>query len=529
MLKILIKARVLALLDSLSQVGKGKNKGKSVYSMGLIVGGLALLLMGSVGYMFWGYCQAFAMIGSAWGFWVIAVIYAAMMCIIGSIFTVKTQIFESRDNELLLSMPIPVKYIFASRMIVLLIVNYALQSVVLLPCLVVYAILCGLSFGGAMCYVGVFMLLPFLMVAVSTAVGWIISEISARVKHKTAVTVVLFLIFFGAYMYFSVTLSSLLGSDGALYDPSGLQNTLVFWWGADAIANGNALSLLWLALSSIIPAVIVLVILNKTFLRLITTKKSAAKVEYKGNKSKGANVSVALLKKELLRFGTSANYLLNSGIGYVMTVVAAIALAVSAPDIKPLFEVEGLEWLFDLVPVAIVAICSLTCSMSSGSAPAISLEDRQMWILKTCPIEPRSILMAKLNAFILVSAPFAVVGATVLCIAYGVGAWMSLFVIVTTFACVVLGNYVGLFFGLKFPKFGWQNENAVIKQSAAVTVTMLGMMALSVGFGTLGYFTSKVSPWLAVFAVFAVALIISAIIHVYLVGYGAKEYENLKK
>ena len=79
MLKILIKARVLALLDSLSQVGKGKNKGKSVYSMGLIVGGLALLLMGSVGYMFWGYCQAFAMIGSAWGFWVIAVIYAAMM------------------------------------------------------------------------------------------------------------------------------------------------------------------------------------------------------------------------------------------------------------------------------------------------------------------------------------------------------------------------------------------------------------------------------------------------------------------
>ena len=152
-----------------------------------------------------------------------------------------------------------------------------------------------------------------------------------------------------------------------------------------------------------------------------------------------------------------------------------------------------------------------------------------MWILKTCPIEPRSILMAKLNAFILVSAPFAVVGATVLCIAYGVGAWMSLFVIVTTFACVVLGNYVGLFFGLKFPKFGWQNENAVIKQSAAVTATMLGMMALSVGFGALGYFTSKVSPWLAVFAVFAVALIISAIIHVYLVGYGAKEYENLKK
>ncbi len=530
MLKILIKARFLALFDSVSQIGNRQKKKKaSAFKVALAMIALAALVVGSVGVMFWGFCEAFVAVGAPWAFWVLSVIYASMLCIIGSVFAVKTQIFESKDNELLLSMPIPVKYIFLSRMAILLLVNYALQSIILFPCLVVYAIQVGLGLVEVLCFLGVFLLFPLLMLTLSTLIAWLISEISARVKHKTVVTVALFLAFFGAYMYFSMSIGALIGSDSALFDPSGLKNTLVFWWGGNAIASGSGLSLLWFALSSVIPAAVTFVILDKAFIRIITTKKSAARVEYKGNRVKSSKISITLLKKELLRFVTSPNYLLNAGLGCIMALIAAVALAVTSGDLLPILEIEGLEWLGKLIPMAVLTICAFIGSTSYISAPSISLEDRQMWILKSCPIDPRSILMAKLNTHVLICAPFMLVSALILCIAYGVGVWMSLFVVLAVLTVVTMQAYVGLFFGLKFPKLGWQNENAVIKQSAAYMLSSLGTMVLSIGFGVLGYFTGRISALLSVSVIFAISLILCAIIHVYLMGYGVKEYENLKK
>ena len=152
-----------------------------------------------------------------------------------------------------------------------------------------------------------------------------------------------------------------------------------------------------------------------------------------------------------------------------------------------------------------------------------------MWILRSCPIETREIILAKLKAFLIISTPFGAISAVILCVAYNIGVWMSVLVVLATVVFVALASYVGLLSGIKLPKLNWQNENSVIKQSAAVNVTMLGMMALSIGFGVLGYFATRISPWLAVSAILALSLITAIIIHIYLMTKGVKEYENLKK
>ena len=531
MLKLLIKTRLLALLDSLSQMGnRGKNKKKSLVSVALLTLLLGLVILVSVGFMFWGYCELFAnMLGAPWAFWVLAIVYAALLCIIGSIFTVKTQIFESKDNELLLSMPIPQRYVFISRMLVLLIVNMAFETVVLLPCLVIYCIMVGLTFSGAVGFIFVFLLLPFLTLTVSTIIGWIISEIASRVRHKNIVTVTLFLIFFGGYFYMSFSLGGVLGANGSIFDPSFLKNTFVFWWGADAIANGSFLSLLWLALSSIIPAVLTIIVLDKTFIRIITTKKSANKIKYKGNRLKSSGALFALLKKELRRFFSSTSYILNAGVGTLMTLIMCITFAVISSDILPIVTVEGFEWVESLIPTVAVIICAFFGSMSFVSAPSVSLEEKQLWILQTMPIDSKSVLMAKLITHMIICTPLTLIGAVILCVAYEVGVVMSIFVVLTVVLTVALCDYIGLFFGLAFPKFGWQNENAVIKQSMAVTVSMLSSMVFFVGMGVLGYFTAKVNAWLSVGVIFSVCLIVCAILHLHLFSYGTKKFENLKK
>ena len=531
MLKVLIKSRLLALLDSLKQLGgtRQKNKMRNATSVIAVVIFLGITVVASVGVMFWGYCSAFVAIGAPWAFWVISAIYAVTLCIVGSIFTVKSQIFESKDNDLLLSMPIPHKYIFISRMVVLLIVNYALAAAVLLPCLMVYCIQVGLSVGGAVGYIGVFLLLPFMSLTISTVVAWIISEISSRMRHKNLITIVMFLIFFGGYMYLSFSLADLMGESGALFNPEGLKNTLVFWWAADAVANGGFLSLLYFALSSLIPAAVTVFILDKTFIRIITTKKSASKVEYKGNKAKGTSIGLALLKKELLRFFTSVSYILNAGMGSIMTVVMAVILAISAKDFTSVLVVPELAWIENVIPVAVVVICAFLGSMSFVSAPSVSLDDKQMWILQSCPIDPRQILTAKLLAHLVICTPLTVAASIILCVAFGVGIGLSVLVVLTVISTVVLCDYFGLTMGVLFPKFGWQNENAVIKQGLAVTVSMFGGMAFFALMGVLGYYTAEINPYLAVCAVFAISAILAGILHVFLFSYGVKKYENLKK
>jgi len=209
--------------------------------------------------------------------------------------------------------------------------------------------------------------------------------------------------------------------------------------------------------------------------------------------------------------------------------VMSIILAITAGDLLPIVDVEGFEWVADIVPMAVVIVCAFFGSMSFVSAPSISLEDKQLWILHSMPIDPKSVLMAKFNAHMVVCTPLTLISSVILCIAYEVGALMSIFVIITVLATVVLCDYVGLFFGLMFPKFGWQNENAVIKQSMAVTVSMLSGMAFFVSMGVLGYFTATVNPWLSVGTIFAVCVILSVILHLYLIGDGTKRFENLKK
>lgn len=526
MLKILIKSRIAGIVHALSQAVSKKSKKKV---SGAVVALVALLIVGlmlfSVGAMFWLLCTVAKMGNTEWVVFSMATVYAALLCIIGSIFTVKTQIFESKDNDLLLSMPIPTKHIFLSRMIVLLIINYALEAIVLLPCTVVYSILIGLSFKGAVSLFLVFLLLPFLTLAVSSIVGWIIAEITSRIRHKTIVTVVLFLAFFVTYMVFTMSFSQ----DGMLFDIGIFQDTYLFWWSGDAISNGNMLSLLWFALASLIPAAITYFALDKSFIRIITTKKTANKIKYKGNRTKSRSAYFSLVKKELLRFFTSATYIMNAGLGSVLCVVLSIYFSTLAKNILPIVDVPGFEWIANLIGPMVAIVCAFLGGMNFVSAPSISLEEKQLWILHSCPINPKDVLMAKLTSHLIICTPLTLVSAVILCIAYKVSIGMSVLVLITVFTSVLFCDYLGLLLGLKFPKFGWQNEAAVIKQGVAPVISMFGSMVF---FGLLGFLTfhmSKVSGYFAIITVFAICAIICGIIHTYLISSGAKEFDNLKK
>ena len=90
--------------------------------------------------------------------------------------------------------------------------------------------------------------------------------------------------------------------------------------------------------------------------------------------------------------------------------------------------------------------------------------------------------------------------------------------------------YFGLFLGLKFPKFDWQNETVAVKQGFAVFGTMIGSMLLSLMYFIVGLVMTIIGiSFIAVGAIVTVInLGICAILHFYFSNYGAKTFAQLK-
>lgn len=536
MLKILIKSRFYAMFASITQ-GNKNNKKKSKASpilLAILFAFLIVYFAFAMGMMAYGLCISQKGTDSEWSVFVLATIVSCALCLFGSIFATKTQIFESSDNELLLSMPIPPKYIFISRMVALLLVNYMLEAIVMIPCILMYGIVIGYTFLGFVFSLLVFLLIPFLTLSVSCLIAWIISEIASRMKNKTFITVVLFLVFFLGYMFICGSIGEKAGS-GELekLDFDGLKNTFVFYFAADAMSNGNAFSLLLFALCVFVPSILTYIILDKCFIRIITTKRTKAKVEYKGNKEKSNSVYISLLKKEIRRFFSSSAYIMNAGLGNILSLVLAIVIAVSAKDIKytiSLISSElGSDTVKGFVPFALTCICIFMGALNLVSAPSISLENKNLWILQAAPIDPKDVLMAKLSCHMIICIPLSLISTVILCVAFEVGVIASLLSVVSVLCAVAFTGYWGLFLGLKFPKFDWQNENVAVKQGFAVFGAMFGSMLLFMILMGIGAVITFISPYIGFFALIFPLAIISVIIHYYLVNGGCKVFEDLKK
>ena len=112
----MLNALIRAKLASLLLIFKGRN-GKN--SAGKIILA-ALLVLYSVGMFIFMFRELFAglipaadAIGAGWLTISLYTMIAFSLMVFESIFTTKAHLFEAKDNELLLSMPIPMSYILS--------------------------------------------------------------------------------------------------------------------------------------------------------------------------------------------------------------------------------------------------------------------------------------------------------------------------------------------------------------------------------------------------------------------------------
>src|SRR5699024_9310791 len=134
MFKALVLSQIRIVFSSLF-----RSSGTKKMNMAMKVG-IGLLAVYVIGCIF----MLFGMIGAAsclplhqagldWFYFSLMGGISILLNIIGGIFASKTVLFDAKDNELLLSMPIPPFLILAGRMLSLLFLAYLWQIFVMLP------------------------------------------------------------------------------------------------------------------------------------------------------------------------------------------------------------------------------------------------------------------------------------------------------------------------------------------------------------------------------------------------------------
>ncbi len=491
MLKTLVRIQLASFLAGFSGRGRRRQSAKRKKAASPVLYALLLLycvvVFGFLFYMqFSQLAAAFVPAGLGWLYFAMYDIMAFVLMFIGSVFTAKAQLFEAKDNELLLSMPIKPGQILLSRMVMLFVVNLIFELVVALPAALAWCMQASVVPLGAVSFVLLLIALPLFSLAVSCLFAWLLSLVTARIRHKSLFSMIFSLAFFAVYMFFCMRINEyvvLLAANGSVIAGKLAAVAPVYWMGS-AMASGGALHLLLSLLVTVLPFVLAYVVLARAFIRIVTTKRGFAKIRYEHKAMKQGSQNAALLQREFRRLGACPAYMMNCGLGLVFFVAAAVFLFIKREDARILIQTLGLP-AGSLGVIGALAV-GMLASMAPFTAPSVALEGNTLWIIRTMPVSSAQVLRAKLRMGAVLMLPaVALLLAALAFLVQDVTVWAAMSLVGVLIAVVM--NNLGLVENLRHPGLGWINETQAVKQSVSVLLTMLLGWAVLLAMGLLWF------------------------------------------
>ena len=478
MVKALLKKQFAEIFRNYFYDSK-KNKSRSKAGTVAYFVFFVLIMVGMLGGMFTAMsvslCAPLCAAGAGWLYFAITGVIAILLGIFGSVFSTYTGLYLAKDNDLLLSLPIPVRNIMFSRLLGVYLMGLMYAAVAIVPAVIVYLVTVPFSVRALVGCLVLLILISVFVLTLSCLLGWVVAKLSVKLKNKSFVTVLISLAFIGLYYfcYFKAMniIRDLIANIG-VYGPAIREKAYgVYLFGS--VGEGDLLAI------AVCTAVVALLfgvmwrLLGRTFLSLATATGQSEKKKYVAGREKQRSADAALLRKEFGRLTSSANYMLNCALGTLLLPILGVVLLVKGPSL-----VEVLNGVFGAQSGAVtVLVCTalcMACSMNDTAAASVSLEGKNIWIPQSLPVEPLQVLLAKLRVQLLLTMPVLLFAT--LCAAFALrpsaGELLALILLPQTLA--ILMALLGLVLDLRRANLGWTNELAPIKQSFHVLVVILG-------------------------------------------------------
>ena len=433
--------------------------------------------------------------GAEWIYFAVLGMLAMALGTFGSVFNTFSVLYQAKDNDFLLALPIRPSTILISRLFLVYGLSLFYSGVVWLPAIVSYWIFYSQS---VLVVVFEILLLPLIALFVTVltcALGWVVAIISTKLKHKNFITVIITLVFFAIYYYFCMNVST--------FVEKLVVNTLLFgqqirkwaslFYTLGLAAMGDVASMLLFTLICLVAFAVTFVILTKTFTRIVTATEKVGRKAYKQKAIHARSYRRTLLDREWKRFINCPTYMLNMGLGVILMPLLTAVLIIRR---EYLFMLIGIlstltPEIVELLPLAIVAILGLVVTVNAISSPSVSLEGKTLWLVKALPVSSKDILQAKEMLHIVVNVIPLLLSELIIAVVFEQNAVTIALMTLFLLAYLCYTAITGLMIDLLRPNLTWSSEVVPIKQSLNVIFAWLAGFLLLAAIGGLYYLLRK--------------------------------------
>ena len=486
MLSILVKKQLAEIFKNFLYDPK-HNKARSLSSKILLIVLFVFLMVVVLGGMFFSMAMSMRSIikvGYGWFYYMVMGLVALFLGVFGSVFNTYSTLYLAKDNDLLLSMPIPIKDLIGSRLMSVYLMGLMYSAIVCLPAIIVYFIATPLTFQkviGGLVWTFVISVFAFVL---SCLLGYVVAQASTRLKHKNIVTVIISVIFLSIYYVFyakAIDMMNVLVKNVVLYGQS-VQDSSYLLYLFGKMPEGHFGGMLGYLALSLLLIYMLWRILSRSFLKIATTPKVTIKTKVNDKTFQPHSLFQALLLKELGRFTSSANYMLNCGLNILIMPIAGIALIIKSQDVMTVVKALGQNVEGGIVVLICAGIC-LLASMNDMAAPSMSLEGKNIWIVQSLPVEASLLVKAKAcMQYILTALPVCFFSLCVM-IAFRLSFVSSMIVLLFPQLYCLFTALFASWIGMMRANLQWTNELYPIKQSLSVTICLFGGWGVSAAIG----------------------------------------------
>lgn len=420
--------------------------------------------------------------------------FSCITMIVFGFFYIMSIFYFSKDIDTLLPLPLKPYEILGAKLIVIILFEYFVELVTLLPTLIGFCYKAGntlfIIYG-----VVIFLTLPIIPIIICGLISMIIMAFTDLVKDKdrfkflsgmfAIVLAVLINIFIRKVSGPSAMITSLKDNSNAINNA------------AKAFPTAKLAALSLLNSATILGLLNLLIFLVISIIALIIFVVAAQGLYFKGaigmseSTSKGKKLSDNELNKssnqssklksytikELKLLLRTPAYLQNCVIGGVIfPPIMLLIILFSNGSMSKSFNFPMNNMFLSIA----TGVLLVTTSFNMICSTAISREGEGFFIMKYLPISYKYQILAKVFLGIIVSVIADILMLIVGTIVFKINLLMIIMIAIISIVGIIFYSFLGIFIDLKFPKLDWDNEAKAVKQNFNGLIVVLALLVASV-------------------------------------------------
>lgn len=521
-----ILLRTLLLSTSLHNIGKHSKdpKKKKKVTGGYI--GIILLYAMLIGYS----AMVSVGLGTAGFGEAIPLMGALIVCGMSFIFTLlrtNGYLFNFKEYDMLMALPFEVKDVAACKFLYMYVKSLPWYISIVFAMMIGYGIFERPNVLLYPVWMILSLFLPIIPMLLAAFVGFVIAKLSSGFEKKNILQTVLTLVFVLFCFSLQFIIDAIFKNNGPMEvaektaDITKSIGTYYF----PAVWYSNAVLYLFrkpfqgllfgaiFVFASVALFEIVFIPVSKYYRQINSAMKShGAKRNYHMTSQKKNSVLNAIAFKEFRRFMGSTTYLVNGGLGFILTLIVGVVVFFVGLDKLVLFITKGAPVPVEIIYPAIPFIIYFLVGMMATTVCSPSLEGKNYWIVQSLPIEKKTLYQGKMLFNMYLAVPAMEFGILSFCIVGKVPVSLTVLQLILGFLLCCFSTAWGCVCGIKHMRLDWENEVEVIKQGAAVMIYLLPNMFVCMGLIVLVCFLgTRVNHYLIMGISIAIAAVLAVL------------------